>query len=95
MEAEQDSLHLCLLGLGLRLQHLERGLGPWTSAQSGMVQLQVGNGRPRGGRVGKISGVGDSFLGWEVGIFHVLGVWVGKEGHVALGPGSLVPLLCV
>ncbi|XP_036088088.1 nesprin-4 isoform X1 [Rousettus aegyptiacus] len=41
LEAEQDSLHLCLLGLGLRLQHLERGLGPWTSAQSGMVQLQT------------------------------------------------------
>ncbi|XP_023379985.1 nesprin-4 isoform X3 [Pteropus vampyrus] len=41
LEAEQDSLHLCLLGLGLRLQHLERGPGPWTSAQSRMVHLQV------------------------------------------------------
>ncbi|XP_011380131.1 nesprin-4 isoform X1 [Pteropus vampyrus] len=41
LEAEQDSLHLCLLGLGLRLQHLERGPGPWTSAQSRMVHLQA------------------------------------------------------
>ncbi|XP_073914756.1 alpha-ketoglutarate-dependent dioxygenase alkB homolog 6 isoform X3 [Castor canadensis] len=41
LEAEQDSLHLCLLGLGLRLQDLEPGLGPWTLAQSGMVQLQA------------------------------------------------------
>ncbi|KAB1273970.1 Nesprin-4 [Camelus dromedarius] len=41
LEAEQDSLHLSLLGLGLQLQDLERGLGPWASAQSGMVQLQV------------------------------------------------------
>ncbi|XP_016076436.1 PREDICTED: nesprin-4 isoform X1 [Miniopterus natalensis] len=41
LEAEQDSLHLCLLGLGLWLQDLERGLGPWTSAQIGMVQLQT------------------------------------------------------
>ncbi|XP_031312759.2 nesprin-4 isoform X5 [Camelus dromedarius] len=41
LEAEQDSLHLSLLGLGLQLQDLERGLGPWASAQSRMVQLQV------------------------------------------------------
>ncbi|ELK29297.1 Nesprin-4 [Myotis davidii] len=41
LEAEQDRLHLCLLGLGLRLQDLERGLGPWTLAQNGMVQLQA------------------------------------------------------
>ncbi|KAM8962647.1 nesprin-4 isoform 1-T2 [Lycaon pictus] len=41
LEAEQDSLSLCLLGLGLRLQDLERGLGPWASAQSRMVQLQT------------------------------------------------------
>ncbi|XP_047692872.1 nesprin-4 isoform X2 [Prionailurus viverrinus] len=41
LEAEQDSLSLCLLGLGLRLQDLEQGLGPWASAQSGMVQLQA------------------------------------------------------
>ncbi|XP_012881637.1 PREDICTED: nesprin-4 [Dipodomys ordii] len=40
LEAEQDSLHLCLLGLGLRLQDLEPGLGPWTLAQNRMVQLQ-------------------------------------------------------
>lgn len=40
LEAEQDNLHLCLLGLGLRLQDLEQGLGPWTWAQSRMVQLQ-------------------------------------------------------
>ncbi|XP_019480495.1 PREDICTED: nesprin-4 [Hipposideros armiger] len=41
LEAEQDSLHLCLLGLRLQLQDLERGPGPWTLAQSGMVQLQT------------------------------------------------------
>ncbi|XP_029781829.1 nesprin-4 isoform X3 [Suricata suricatta] len=41
LEAEQDSLSLRLLGLGLRLQDLEQGLAPWASAQSGMVQLQV------------------------------------------------------
>ncbi|XP_031312755.2 nesprin-4 isoform X1 [Camelus dromedarius] len=41
LEAEQDSLHLSLLGLGLQLQDLERGLGPWASAQSRMVQLQA------------------------------------------------------
>ncbi|XP_004464945.1 nesprin-4 [Dasypus novemcinctus] len=41
LEAERDSLHLCLFGLGLRLQDLERGLGPWASAHRGMVQLQA------------------------------------------------------
>ncbi|KAM6153888.1 nesprin-4 [Erethizon dorsatum] len=41
MEAEHDSLQLCLLGLGLRLQDLEQGLRPWTLAQSGMAQLQA------------------------------------------------------
>ncbi|KAM7233510.1 hypothetical protein CapIbe_015646 [Capra ibex] len=41
LEADQDSLHLCLLGLGLWLQDLERGLGPCVSAQSRMVQLQA------------------------------------------------------
>ncbi|XP_060041763.1 nesprin-4 isoform X2 [Erinaceus europaeus] len=41
LKAEQDSLYLCLLGLGLRLQDLERGLGPWALTQSGMVQLQA------------------------------------------------------
>ncbi|XP_008071827.1 nesprin-4 isoform X1 [Carlito syrichta] len=41
LEAEQDSLHLCLLGLGLRLQDLERGLGPWALARSRMVQLKA------------------------------------------------------
>nr|XP_007994653.2 nesprin-4 isoform X3 [Chlorocebus sabaeus] len=41
LEAEQDSLHLCLLGLGRRLQDLEQGPGRWALAQSGMVQLQV------------------------------------------------------
>ncbi|XP_037675465.1 nesprin-4 [Choloepus didactylus] len=41
LEAEQGSPHLCLLGLGLRLQDLERGLVPWASAQSGMIQLQA------------------------------------------------------
>ncbi|XP_025125725.2 nesprin-4 isoform X2 [Bubalus bubalis] len=41
LEAEQDSLHLCLLGLGLWLQDLERSLGPCMSAQSRMVQLQA------------------------------------------------------
>ncbi|XP_060253827.1 nesprin-4 [Ovis aries] len=40
LQADQDSLHLCLLGLGLWLQDLERGLGPCVSAQSRMVQLQ-------------------------------------------------------
>uniref|UniRef100_A0A9L0IBY7 Spectrin repeat containing nuclear envelope family member 4 n=1 Tax=Equus asinus TaxID=9793 RepID=A0A9L0IBY7_EQUAS len=41
LEVDQGDLHLCLLGLGLQLQDLERGLGPWASAQSGMVQLQT------------------------------------------------------
>nr|XP_016791223.3 nesprin-4 isoform X1 [Pan troglodytes] len=41
LEAEQNSLHLCLLGLGRRLQDLEQGLGHWALAQSGMVQLQA------------------------------------------------------
>ncbi|XP_014440931.1 nesprin-4 isoform X3 [Tupaia chinensis] len=41
LETEQDSLHLCLLGLGLRLQDLERGPGRWVLAQSRMVQLQA------------------------------------------------------
>lgn len=41
LEAEQDSLHLCLLGLGLLLQDLDRGLAPWASTRRGMVQLQT------------------------------------------------------
>uniref|UniRef100_A0A452V512 Spectrin repeat containing nuclear envelope family member 4 n=1 Tax=Ursus maritimus TaxID=29073 RepID=A0A452V512_URSMA len=41
LEAEQDSLSLCLLGLGLQLQDLEQGLGPWATAQSRMGQLQA------------------------------------------------------
>nr|XP_054318265.1 nesprin-4 isoform X3 [Pongo pygmaeus] len=41
LEAEQNSLHLCLLGLGRRLQDLVQGPGRWALAQSGMVQLQV------------------------------------------------------
>nr|XP_054959032.1 nesprin-4 isoform X2 [Pan paniscus] len=41
LEAEQNSLILCLLGLGRRLQDLEQGLGHWALAQSGMVQLQA------------------------------------------------------
>ncbi|XP_003280117.1 nesprin-4 isoform X3 [Nomascus leucogenys] len=41
LEAEQNSQHLCLLGLGRRLQDLEQGLGRWALAQSGMVQLQA------------------------------------------------------
>ncbi|XP_054444860.1 nesprin-4 isoform X1 [Pteronotus mesoamericanus] len=41
LEAEQESLHLCLLGLSLQLQDLEQGLGPRTLAQSEMVQLQA------------------------------------------------------
>ncbi|KAK2088272.1 Nesprin-4 [Saguinus oedipus] len=41
LEAEQDSLHLSLLGLGLQLQDLERGPGCWALAQSRMVQLRA------------------------------------------------------
>ncbi|KAK2501274.1 hypothetical protein MC885_018827, partial [Smutsia gigantea] len=41
LEAEQDSLYLCLVGLGLWLQDLEQGLAHWASAQSGMIQLQA------------------------------------------------------
>ncbi|XP_078215288.1 nesprin-4 isoform X2 [Callithrix jacchus] len=41
LEAEQDSLHLSLLGLGLQLQDLEQGPGRWALAQSGMVQLRA------------------------------------------------------
>lgn len=93
LEAEQDSLALCLLGLGLRLQDQEQGLGPWASAQSRMGQLQVGSGRPRCGRVSRASGVGASFLGWEMGLFHVPGVWVGKTRRdVTPGPRPLVLL---
>uniref|UniRef100_A0AC11E3V5 Spectrin repeat containing nuclear envelope family member 4 n=1 Tax=Ovis aries TaxID=9940 RepID=A0AC11E3V5_SHEEP len=51
LQADQDSLHLCLLGLGLWLQDLERGLGPCVSAQSRMVQLQVGKGLRSGGQL--------------------------------------------
>ncbi|KAM9225490.1 nesprin-4 [Dugong dugon] len=40
-EAEQESLDLCLFGLGLQLRDLDRGLGPMASAQSGTVQLQA------------------------------------------------------
>ncbi|XP_036784904.1 nesprin-4 isoform X5 [Manis pentadactyla] len=41
LEAEQDSLYLCLMGLGLWLQDLEQGLACWASAQSRMIQLQA------------------------------------------------------
>ncbi|XP_036877289.2 nesprin-4 isoform X6 [Manis javanica] len=41
LEADQDSLYLCLMGLGLWLQDLEQSLACWASAQSGMIQLQV------------------------------------------------------
>lgn len=41
LEAEQDSLHLCLLRLNFRLQDLERGLGSWTLAHNRIVQLQA------------------------------------------------------
>ncbi|XP_075841654.1 nesprin-4 [Microtus pennsylvanicus] len=41
LETEQDSLHLCLLGLSFQLQDLEQGLGSWTLAHSRMVQLQA------------------------------------------------------
>nr|XP_012292969.1 nesprin-4 isoform X1 [Aotus nancymaae] len=48
LEAEQDSLHLSLLGLGLWLQDLERGPGRWALAQSGMMQLRALQGDLRG-----------------------------------------------
>jgi len=67
LEAEQDSLHLCLLGLGLWLQDLERGLGPCMSAQSRMVQLQVGKGLRSQGQ-----------LPLEMDLFHVPHVWMGR-----------------
>lgn len=41
LEAEQDSLHLCLLGLKFRLQDLEQGLASWTLAHNRIVQLQA------------------------------------------------------
>lgn len=41
LEAEQDSLHLCLLRLNFRLQDLEQGLGSWTLAHNRIVQLQA------------------------------------------------------
>ncbi|KFO30052.1 hypothetical protein H920_08562 [Fukomys damarensis] len=41
LEAEHDSIQLCLLSLGLRLQDLEQVLRAWTLAQSGMAQLQA------------------------------------------------------
>ncbi|XP_036877290.2 nesprin-4 isoform X7 [Manis javanica] len=41
LEADQDSLYLCLMGLGLWLQDLEQSLACWASAQSGMIQLQA------------------------------------------------------
>ncbi|XP_051018765.1 nesprin-4 [Acomys russatus] len=41
LEAEQDSLHLCLLRLNLRLQDLEQSLRSWTRAHSRTVQLQA------------------------------------------------------
>lgn len=41
LETEQDSLHLCLLGLSFQLQDLEQGLGSWTLAHSRIVQLQA------------------------------------------------------
>uniref|UniRef100_A0A8C2MS70 Spectrin repeat containing, nuclear envelope family member 4 n=1 Tax=Cricetulus griseus TaxID=10029 RepID=A0A8C2MS70_CRIGR len=41
LETEQDSLHLCLLGLSFQLQDLEQGLGSWTLAYSRIVQLQA------------------------------------------------------
>ncbi|XP_055450897.1 nesprin-4 isoform X1 [Psammomys obesus] len=41
LEAEQDSLQLCLLRLNFRLQDLEQGLRSWTLAHSRIVQLQA------------------------------------------------------
>ncbi|XP_005081881.3 nesprin-4 [Mesocricetus auratus] len=41
LETEQDSLHLCLLGLSFQLQDLEQGLASWTLAHSRIVQLQA------------------------------------------------------
>ncbi|XP_021067226.1 nesprin-4 isoform X2 [Mus pahari] len=41
LEAEQDSLHLCLLRLNFLLQDLEQGLGSWTLAHNRIVQLQA------------------------------------------------------
>lgn len=41
LETEQDSLHLCLLGLSFQLQDLEQGLGSWTLAHSRIIQLQA------------------------------------------------------
>lgn len=82
LEAEQDSLYLCLLGLGLRLQDLERGLRPWTLAQSMTVRLQVGSGKL--GKVCVASGEGGCScysLVWEVSFLHVLGLRIGnREG---------------
>lgn len=63
LEAEQDSLHLCLLRLNFRLQDLEQGLGSWTLAHNRIVQLQVGSRRPEYGGVDRVLGMGVSFLG--------------------------------
>lgn len=63
LEAEQDSLHLCLLRLNFWLQDLEQGLGSWTLAHNRLVQLQVGRGKPGYGGVGRALGMGVSFLG--------------------------------
>lgn len=72
LEAEQDSLHLCLLRLNFRLQDLEQGLGSWTLAHNRIVQLQVGSGRPGYGGVGRVLGMGVSFLEQKVGLLHIL-----------------------